>query len=77
MATFGVRSGSLDRFAAGRVPLNHAAWANQSEQARTVAPTRQAGGHWFEPSTAHSDTSGSREPLSYAGQECRAGQEIA
>jgi hypothetical protein len=53
MATFGVRSGSLDGSAAARIPLNHAAWANKSEQARTVAPTRQAGGHWFESSNAH------------------------
>jgi hypothetical protein len=27
--------------------------ANLSERARTAAPSRQAGGHWFEPSTAH------------------------
>ena len=28
---------------------------NLSEQARTPQPFRQAGGHWFEPSTAHRD----------------------
>src|SRR5213596_738200 len=32
---------------------NHEHQAHLSERARTVAPNRQAGGHWFEPSTAH------------------------
>ena len=41
------------RSVAERIPLNHAAWAHASEPARTAAPNRQAGGHWFEPSTAH------------------------
>jgi hypothetical protein len=53
MATLSVRSGSLRPFNAEWFPLNDAAWANLSEQARTAAPSRQAGGHWFEPSTAH------------------------
>src|SRR5438105_946109 len=53
MATLGVRSGSLSRSVAGAIPLNHAPWANASELTRTSAPNRQAGGHWFEPSTAH------------------------
>jgi hypothetical protein len=39
-----------------RSPTNSAqpcCWANTSELTRTAAPNRQAGGHWFEPSTAH------------------------
>jgi hypothetical protein len=40
-------------FGHGWIPLNHAASANTSELTRTAAPDRQAGGHWFEPSTAH------------------------
>src|SRR5438034_2508959 len=39
-------------FACFRIPLNHAPWTNSSELARTAAPARQAGGHWFEPSAA-------------------------
>jgi hypothetical protein len=53
MATLGVRSRSIGCSVASLIPLNHAAWANLSELARTAAPIRQAGGHWFEPSTAH------------------------
>jgi hypothetical protein len=53
MATFGVRSRSLKRSLAPVIPLNHALSANHSEPTRTAAPSRQAGGHWFEPSTAH------------------------
>ena len=54
MARIAVRSGSFRRSVAGRIRLNHAVWANASELTRTAAPNRQAGGHWFEPSTAHS-----------------------
>ena len=32
---------------------NDAAYMHLSERARTAALSRQAGGHWFEPSTAH------------------------
>jgi hypothetical protein len=32
---------------------HHALKPNGREQARTPALNRQAGGHWFEPSTAH------------------------
>ena len=53
MARIGVRSRSLKRSVAEWIPLNHAPWANASELTRTAAPNRQAGGHWFEPSTAH------------------------
>jgi hypothetical protein len=45
--------GCAESSLARRIPLNDAAWANLSELARTAAPIRQAGGHWFEPSTAH------------------------
>ena len=34
-------------------PRRHAGLAHSGEGVRTVAPTRQARGHWFEPSTAH------------------------
>jgi hypothetical protein len=53
MARIGVRSRSLKRSVAGWIPLNHADLAHPSELARTAAPNRQAGGHWFEPSAAH------------------------
>jgi hypothetical protein len=53
-ATFSVRSGSLGRSGAWRTWLNQAFLPNSGEPARTVAPTRQAGGHWFDPRTAHS-----------------------
>jgi hypothetical protein len=53
MATLSVRSGARRPFDARRIPRNRAVRANLSEQARTAAPDRQAGGHWFEPSTAH------------------------
>jgi hypothetical protein len=39
--------------------------ASRAERVRTVAPTRQAGGHWFEPSTAHSGP-----PSHAAGNSC-------
>src|SRR6266540_6932830 len=52
MARIGVRSRSLKLSVATRILLNHAASAHPSELTRTPAP-RQAGGHWFEPSTAH------------------------
>jgi len=35
------------------IPLNHAGLTEQSRRGPNAAPTRQAGGHWFEPSTAH------------------------
>jgi hypothetical protein len=53
MARFGVRSGSLNRSLETVIALNGAVSANQRELTRTVAASRQAGGHWFEPSTAH------------------------
>src|SRR5919106_895177 len=45
--------GCAESSLARRIPLNDAAWTNLSELGRTAAPTRQAGGHWFESSTAH------------------------
>jgi hypothetical protein len=39
-------------FGSAWISLNHAIHANPSERTRTL-PSRQAGGHWFEPSTAH------------------------
>ena len=34
-------------------PCKQAVSAHSSERPRTPAPSRQAGGHWFEPSSAH------------------------
>jgi hypothetical protein len=54
MSRFGVRSGSVGRSLEGVIRHNQAVEANGRERVRTPAPSRQAGGHWFEPSTAHS-----------------------
>ena len=61
MARIGVRSSSLKRSVGSRISLNQAPWANARELARTVAPNRQAGGHWFEPSTAHKSPANSQD----------------
>jgi hypothetical protein len=53
MATLSVRCRSPDRSLRRPKPRSRAVSAHPGEQARTVAPSRQAGGHWFEPSTAH------------------------
>ena len=53
MARLGVRLRARRRSLAARNRRVYAGLPNVGELARTVAPTRQAGGHWFEPSTAH------------------------
>src|SRR5437870_7377777 len=53
MARIGVRSRSLGRSLVRKIPFDHAVLASRSERVRTPGPNRQAGGHWFEPSTAH------------------------
>jgi hypothetical protein len=67
MATLGVRSRSLERSLALEIPLNHAPSANRSEQPRTTAQNRQAGGHWFEPSTAHLKSPRTRGGFAFSG----------
>jgi hypothetical protein len=56
MATLSVRWGSLGRSVDHHIWLNAATFPNRCERARTPAQIRQAGGHWFEPSTAHENT---------------------
>jgi hypothetical protein len=72
MARIIVRSGSEAFGAVPRSACKTAVSANGRERARTLAPIRQAGGHWFKPSTAHLSLSrtgfrGERESPDAAG----------
>jgi hypothetical protein len=53
MATLDVRSGLEPFRGSSELPCKSAVSANRAERARMAASIRQAGGHWFEPSTAH------------------------
>jgi hypothetical protein len=62
--TFAVRSYRTGANSHTRFSLNHPCLRTSSEGARTAAHNRQAGGHWFEPSTAHQSTRWKRRAFS-------------
>jgi hypothetical protein len=65
MATLDVRSRSVKCSLAGRHSAQRCGLNERQRTDANAAPNRQAGGHWFEPSTAH------RKPCKRAPRVCR------